>query len=199
MQRRKAIQSMIGISASAAMPAFSQEQKEQTNKAVERVIVENPKLETSTAGAVALQSVRFFSAEEFRALRRLCEILVPAGTLTPGALEAHAAEFLDFLIGESPADRQKLYRNGLARLNYEAHRRNGKEFAAITQEQTEAILSPLREAWTYNGPADPFSRFLRAAKEDVLTATLNSREWSLATAARSRTAAGLGMYWFPIE
>ena len=60
-------------------------------------------------------SLRFFDAAQFAALRRLGQILVPARPNAPGAIEAEAAEFLDFLIGQSPADRQSLYRDGTTR------------------------------------------------------------------------------------
>ncbi|MGH9660303.1 MAG: hypothetical protein ACRD96_17265, partial [Bryobacteraceae bacterium] len=69
---------------------------------------ETPKLALHTAEAVADSRLRFFSATELAALRRLGELLAPAGEGRPGAGEAKAAEFLDFLLSESPPARQKL-------------------------------------------------------------------------------------------
>jgi hypothetical protein len=54
-------------------------------------------------------------------------------------------------------------------------------------------------AWTYAAPADPFARFLREAKEDLITATMNSREVIEAQAAAGRRGAGIGTYWYPVE
>jgi hypothetical protein len=116
----------------------------------------------------------------------------------PGAAEAEAAEFLDFLIGQSPADRQTLYRDGVARLNREARSRYGKPFAELAAADADSILAPLREPWTYRGPGDPFARFLRAAKDDFRSATLNSRQWAMAASGEGRRATGLNTYWFPI-
>jgi hypothetical protein len=133
------------------------------------------------------------------ALRRLGEILVPPQPNAPGAREAEAAEFLDFLISESPADRQNLYREGVDRLNREARSRYSKPFESVSVREADAILAPLREPWTYQGPVDPFARFLRVAKDDFLAATVNSRQWAMASSGRRRSASGLNTYWFPIE
>lgn len=192
------IQSALGISAASALPAslFSQEKKAELARPV---IDETPKLALSVPDAVGNGVTRFFDSDGFAALRRLGEILVPARQNTPGAVEAEAAEFLDFLIGQSPSDRQILYRDGVAQLNQQARSRYSKPFADLSGSEADAILAPLREAWTYNGPADPFARFLRSAKDDFLQATVNSRQWAAALAKRSRSASGLNTYWFPIE
>ena len=48
---------------------------------------------------------------------------------------------------------------------------------------------PLRAPWTYDAPADPLARFLAAAKQDVRTATVNSREYNAAGAPPAAAAA----------
>jgi hypothetical protein len=185
------IQSVLGVSAASALPLplFSQQSKPD----------ENPKLPVNAADAVADAVTRFFDPEGFNALRHLGGILVPPRQNLPGAVEAEAAEFLDFLIGQSPVDRQTLYRDGVARLNAQARLRYGKPFADVAAADADSILAPLHEAWTYQGPADPFARFLRAAKDDFLRATASSRQWAVAASGRSRSASGLNTYWFPIE
>lgn len=124
---------------------------------------------------------------------------MPPAHEVPGASGAGAAEFLDFLIGVSPADRVKLYRDGLDRLNAEAQRRYQKPFGEITAEQAAPILAPLQAPWSYRGPADPFARFLLAAKNDLLTATVNAREYIAVASQQRRNAGGVGRYWYPIE
>ena len=59
-----------------------------------------------------------------------------------------------------------------------------------------ASLDPLREPWTYQPPADPFKRFLREAKADILQATFNSREW---IEARSGGRGGAGTYYLAVD
>ena len=195
MKRRSMIQSVLGVSAASALasPAAAQEQKT-IPPSEESVAL------TFTGPDAAADGVpHFFDRPGLAALARLGEILVPAQPAAPGAKEAEAALFLDFLIGQSPADRQNLYRNGVARLNQEAHKRYTQPFSALSATQAEPILAPLREAWTYAGPSDPFARFLRAAKEDFLQATINSRQWAEAGSRRRRSAGGASYYYLPIE
>jgi hypothetical protein len=128
----------------------------------------------------------FFTPQQFAALRKLSDVLMP------GALDAKSPEFLDFLIGHSPADRQQTYRAGLDALNE-------KGFVELGPSETDTVLSPLREPWTYDPPTDPLARFLREAKQDVRTATVNSREYSAHAPAAGRRFGGSGLYWYPLE
>jgi hypothetical protein len=141
----------------------------------------------------------FFSSAQFAALRKLSEIVVPSFNDRPGAVEAGAAEFLDFYVSKRSAAVQDLYRTGLDRLNAEAERAHHKAFGELTTEQAAPILKPMAAEWTYGGPQEPFARFLVTAKEDLLRATTNSREYATALAATSRSSGGIGYYWFPIE
>jgi hypothetical protein len=195
VKRRQALQSLAGISVAGALPlrALAQEQ------ASARSIAETPKLDTALPDSAAAALHLFFSADQFAALERLVEVLMPAAADSPGARDAGVAEFLDFLISASPADRQAQYRDGLDKLNTGAHSRYGKTFAQLPSVEIDTLLAPLHEAWTYAAPADSLAQFLRAAKMDVMHATMNSRQWSEAHAKRSRRASGLGMYWYPIE
>jgi hypothetical protein len=193
MKRRQAIQALAGISVATALPLPVPAQPPAQAKP------ETPKLDTAIADAAAKGLHRFFSSDQFAALARLAEVLMPPAADLPGAKEAGAAEFLDFLISESPADRQALYREELDKLNAESRSRYGKPFEATTGPEIDALLAPLREPWSYPGPADPAARFLEAAKLDVMHATMNSREWSVAHAKRGGRAGRLGMYWYPIE
>ncbi|MBA2353052.1 MAG: gluconate 2-dehydrogenase subunit 3 family protein [Luteitalea sp.] len=137
---------------------------------------EPPKFDPAVADDVAAMVPRFFTAEQFAALAAVSALLMPAGAATPGAREAHVPEFLDFLVGRSPADRQDTYRSGLDALNAQATARFKAPFGKLDTAQQESLLAPLREPWTFDAPADPLARFLRAAKLDVRTATLNSRD-----------------------
>ncbi len=154
-----------------------------------------PKLETAVVDAAADPLPHFFSAQQFAALRKLSDLLQPAVNGTPGALEAKAPEFLDFLVGESPDDRKKMYREGL-----DALMKTG--FTEADAAKSAAILAPLRAPWTYEPPADPLARFLRVAKQDVRTATVNSREYNTAGAASgggSRRFGAQGLYWVSLD
>lgn len=157
-------------------------------------------LPTAVADEVADMRPKFFSPAQFSALRRLSEVLMPSINGSPSAIDAKAPEFLDFLLSESPQERQLLYRNGLDQLNAQAKKRFNKAFADLDTTQATAIMAPLKEAWTFDPSADTLAAFLRAAKQDVRTATINSREYASAAASGgSRRGAGLGLYWYPLD
>ena len=163
--------------------------------------LELPKLDPSTPDAAAEMLPQFFTPAQFGALRKVSELLMPAANGRPGAAEAQAAEFLDFLIGHSPADRKELYRAGLDSMNAQAKRRFSKPFSELETAEADEILAPLRQPWTYDTPSDPAARFLRSAKQDVRTATVNSREYITASAAGAgaRRGGGGGLYWYPLD
>src|SRR6266542_4944873 len=117
MKRRRMIQSVLGVSAASALPHPLPAQRKPDAPPSAPAADEMPKLAANAPDYVASGVRRFFDADGLSALRRLGEILVPARQNAPGAMEAEAAEFLDFLISQSPADRQSLYRDGTARLN----------------------------------------------------------------------------------
>src|SRR5438874_12001133 len=167
MKRRRFFQTLVVAPAASAV--LAQQPAATQNPAGRPPAEEMPKLEASIVDQVGDPVPQFFDAEQLAALRRLGDLLMPSMNGAAGASEAGAAEFLDFLIGESPADRQQLYRAGLDALNAQAKTRYGKPFADVDAAQADALLAPLREPWTYDSPADPLARFLVAAKQDLRT------------------------------
>ena len=189
---------MQTLVAAPAAPALIAQQQPASSAPSAANPDEPPKLDVSVADAAADPVPRFFTATQFAALRKLSDVLMPSLGGAPGALDAHAPEFLDFLIGDSPAERQQIYRAGLDALNAQSKKRFGKAFAEVDAAQVEELLAPLREAWTYDLPADPAARLLWTATTDGRTATMNSREWSLAAPLAGRRS-GSGLYWLPID
>jgi hypothetical protein len=149
--------------------------------------------------AVAETTARFFTAAQFGALKKLSGVLMPPMGGNPGAIECEAPEFLDFLIGVSPADRQQLYRGGLDALNAKAKARFAKSFAELDAKQVDAVIRPLLAAtpWAWDLPKDPVMRFLASVRSDVVTATHNSPVWAGKVAARGGGAGQL--MWLPID
>jgi hypothetical protein len=192
MNRRSILKSIAVAPAAVALNA------QQTAKPPAAPVEETAKIEASVPDAAAAPVARFFDADQFAALIRLCEILVPAVGDLPGAKDAHTAEFLDFLISESPEDRQSLYRAGLDRLNSDARKRFQKTFAGLDSDQADRLLESLRQPWTFEEPSDALARFLLAAKDDVAQATRSSYEFVTVAGKRSRGGGGVGMFWYPI-
>src|SRR5205823_4587771 len=100
MRRRKFFQTLAIAPAAGALLA-------QQQPPPGAVAAELPTLDTAAAHAVAELCPHFFDAQQFAALHKLSDILQPALHGVPGALDAKAPEFLDFLVGDSPAERQQ--------------------------------------------------------------------------------------------
>jgi hypothetical protein len=192
MRRRRFVQTLTALPVAPALVA----QQVSTRSPVSE---ELPKLSEFSVPDIAAEPVpHFFSTPQFEALQRLSDLVLPKIGDTPGALEARAPAFLDFLLSVSPANRRQLYRAGLDSLNEHARVRFGKSFAQLDAAQADQILAPLHERWMNAPPTASLPAFLRAAKADILTATVNSREWIEVVSKRSRGAAGTGLYWHAI-
>lgn len=81
---------------------------------------------------------KFFSAEDFEALKSFTEILIPTDD-TPGAREAHCAHYIDFLLeafGGHQPEMQKAWRSALAALKQAG-------FHAAGQKDREALMAEI--------------------------------------------------------
>lgn len=166
---------------------------------------EIPQLEVTAVDLAGQPAPGYFTAVQFSTLRKLGGILLPPLKNNPGAIEAQAPEFLDFLISVSPGDRQKLYLSGLDSLEEQSKDKFQKSFCDLNAQQANTILRPLLVArpWPQDLPSDPLQNFMAQVHEDLRTATMNSREWAIASeksghrfTRRSRTS---GYYWAPID
>jgi Gluconate 2-dehydrogenase subunit 3 len=161
-----------------------------------------PTFQETSPELVADAQPAFFAPPQYAALRRLSVLFMPPLDGNPGALECQAPEFLDFLIGASLPERQKLYRDGLDTLNANAKKKFKKAFAELDDADADAIIRPLLTpvAWAYDAPKDPAVHFIAEARRDIRTATQNSREWAAAGMASGRRRfGGGGTYVLPID
>ena len=150
--------------------------------------------------AVATTDSGYFDDREYATLRRLCEIFQPAAGGYPGALEADTPEFLDFLIGVSPADRQQMYKAGLDRLEAETKSKFGQSFSALHGDQADQLIRPWLRPWVGDHPpAEPYARFINIAHYEIRTATVNSPAWNDAALAAGKPSANIDLYWYPID
>ena len=195
--RRKWIKSVsTGISVAAA--AGAQQPVAKAQSAAPAPAAERPNLEITGLDAIGETFSRFFTNEQFAALRRLADLLLPPNGPMPGAVTAEAPEFLDFFLSQSTAERQTRFRAGLDRLNAEARKRSLSGFAAIDETAAKPLLAPLLEPWTYKPPKDEFARFLREAKDDLFRAMVNSKQYADAQGGRRRSS-GMNTYWHAFD
>ena len=150
--------------------------------------------------ALASPDAQFFSEKQMASLRRLCDLYMPEDDQHPGAAEAGTPEFLDFLIGASPADRQQSYQSGLDRLEAEATKKFSVGFAETNDTQADELIKPWLRAWMADHPpVEPYARFINVAHSDIRVATMNSQAWNDALRLAGRPGAELDTYWYPID
>ena len=194
MKRRSMLQVLTAAPAATFLRA---QQPVVPPKPTPAAIEETPVIEGTIPDAAGNTVHSFFNETEFAALLRLSDLILPAMGDVPGAVGTQAPQFLDFLVGQSPEARRKLYRTGLNQLNSRAQRLFQVPFAKTNQAQSDEILAPLRKPWTAD--PDEFTAFLQTAKTDILQAAQNSQDWIRMMSKRVRSAGGLGTYWFPID
>jgi len=154
----------------------------------------------SVPDAVATTRAGFFNEQEMGTLCKLGDILMPPLNGYPGASQAGALTFLDFLIGASADDRKQMYRAGLHRLNAEAEQQFHLSFSHVTAAQADKLIRPWLRTWAPNHPpTEPFARFINLAHDDIRTATMNSQAWSEAATSTGERAPGVGLYWSPVD
>jgi len=144
--------------------------------------------------ATAPLAPTFFTAEQFAALQKAADLLVPASGGNPSARDAAAPEFLDFYIGMSAANRQALYRKGLDDLNARARRSYRAPFGQLDDAQASAVLKPLFAPYAGKRSSLAFGPFVNEVRADLRTAATNSPAWAAAARAAGRPVPS-GQYW----
>lgn len=142
--RRELLQALALASAASAFPGFSRWSyglepaagREGNNAAFQEV-------------ASSVYRPRFFSASQYRSVEVLADLILPAtqdgaatsaDKLQPGAKEAGAAEFIDFMVF-SDASLQSPFRDGLGWLDHASA--PAASFADLTPAEQNAILERL--------------------------------------------------------
>ncbi len=125
------------------------------------------------AGAGAY-TPKALTAHEYATLERLSDLIIPADEHSPGALEAKAAAFIDFLCGASEEMRD-IYTGGLMWLDEAmAHRYGGKTFLEAAPAQQTAMLDLIayrRNASPELNPGIQFFSFCRRMVADAYYTT----------------------------
>ncbi|CAN5748814.1 hypothetical protein BH10ACI4_BH10ACI4_00900 [soil metagenome] len=159
-----------------------------------------PNIPITAPDIVATTDTRYFTPVRYATLVKLSEILMPVSSDYPGAIQASAPEFLDFLLGGSPADRQAMYNEGLDRLNADSMKKFSVAFAKADAKQADAVIRPYLKGWINDHPPkEKHERFIALAHRDIRTATINSPTWAAAAEAAGERTPGVGLYWAPID
>jgi hypothetical protein len=97
---------------------------------------------------------KFFDSSDFEALQSFTEILIPTDD-TPGAREAHCAQFIDFVLAASEEDpkTQALWSNALATLRdlgfHAAAPESRERYVGILSEQQHPVFKLIKQLNTF--------------------------------------------------
>lgn len=87
---------------------------------------------------------KFFNEQEWAMLAILVDLIIPKDARSGSATDAGVPEFIDFMMIDQPA-RQVAMRGGLAWIDLECHRRDGRMFADATDAERRLVLDDI--AW----------------------------------------------------
>jgi len=116
---------------------------------------------------------KFLNKHEFATMRRLSEIIVPADEHSKGALDAGAAEYIDFLCSRSPEFAQ-IFTGGLGWLDEAMRKRDESTFLAAKPEQQTAMLDLIAYRKNQTAELGPGIFFFRWARNVVVDAYYTS-------------------------
>jgi hypothetical protein len=87
---------------------------------------------------------KFFNAHEWRTVRILVDLIIPADERSGSATDAGVPEFMDFMVADQP-NRQTAMRGGLAWLDTECRERFSRNFTDCTDAERRQVLDDI--AW----------------------------------------------------
>ena len=94
-----------------------------------------------------------FTEHEFKTVKRLAELIVPADEKGPSAADAGAAEFIDLLCGKNDV-LAKIYTGGLSWMDARMRQDHETTFVEASESQQTALLDRLVEAERAAAEAD---------------------------------------------
>jgi gluconate 2-dehydrogenase gamma chain len=131
ISRRDLLKSLtVGVTAGSVLHAISADAAEHVHKLIVKEKAGDP------AGKY---TPKFFSAEQYKTLSTLCEMIFPADADSGGAVEAGAPEFIDLLTSENP-DYQLKLGGGVMWLDSTCMDRYSSSFLNSTTAQQKEIL-----------------------------------------------------------
>jgi len=80
-----------------------------------------------------------FTAHEFKTLRRLSDLIIPADDHSAGALEAGAAEWIDYMASNS-AELAEIFTGGFGWLDHHMQQQHGADFIDAKPDEQTAVL-----------------------------------------------------------
>jgi hypothetical protein len=111
----------------------------------------------SLSGGAGYQP-KCFTHHNFLTLKKLADLIIPADEHSPGASDAGAAEYIDFLSSRN-ADLAAIFNGGFAWIDEYMQRRNGADFLGAKPEMQTALLDLLAYRKNATPETAPGQRF----------------------------------------
>ena len=128
-----------------------------------------------------------FTAHEYKTLRVLADLIIPADERGPGAAEAGAPEFVDLLSSQNPR-LLAIYTGGIAWLDHSSQRLNSKDFADASPQQQTALLDLIAYRKNESPMLGPGIEFFGWARRMVVDAYFTSPAGTKALGYMGNTA-----------
>ncbi|NOT61591.1 MAG: gluconate 2-dehydrogenase subunit 3 family protein [Acidobacteria bacterium] len=93
--------------------------------------------------AKAAAQPKFFNAEQMALIGVISEHIIPTDANSPGALAAEVPQFIDLMIGESPAETKKNWTDGLSAVNQMSQSKFNAAYVKATKDQQIALLTEI--------------------------------------------------------
>ena len=157
LTRREAIKKIgTGVGVIATLPVIGNAQSEDAAHAHSH----STQAAATQAGKPA--PLKFFTAEENRAVIEIAERIIPADASSPGATAARVNEYIDLIVSQSPEVTKLAWREGLSAIDKMSRDRFGKAFADSSHEQQVELLGEISK--NERNPQTTEERFFRTIK-----------------------------------
>jgi gluconate 2-dehydrogenase gamma chain len=117
-----------------------------------------------SSNAVIASAPETLTAAESETLTAITARLIPSDGSGPGAIEAHAAQYIDRALGGALASVREAYRSGLAAIDRYAQSAKGSAFARLSATDQDVVLHDVERnvASGFTGDASAFFNLVLA-------------------------------------
>jgi len=116
---------------------------------------------------------KYLNKHEFATMRRLSDIIIPADQHSKGAIDAGAAEYIDFLCSRSE-EFAEIFTGGLGWLDEAMQKRYQSTFLDAKPDRQTAMLDPIAYSKNQSPELGPGIAFFRWARNVVVDAYYTS-------------------------
>ncbi len=118
----------------------------------------------------------FINKDHAKSLSELCETILPTGK-TPGAKDAKVDRFIDVMLKDVfKPEAQKVFADGLSKLDEDAKSKFGKTFGKLTNDQRKEMVKTMDDEMRNRKDQPAHKPFYDMAKELTITGYCTSEE-----------------------